>query len=215
MRILLSNLLLQSFCYFCASTMNWTSIKEIISTKVVGVAGCGGLGSNAAMSLARVGIRNFVLADFDVVEESNLNRQYYFRTQLGKKKVFELAGNIRLVNHEINIECHDIYLDPTNVPAVFSSCDLIIEAFDKAEAKQMLVETVLAHWPDKPLILGVGMAGTGNFNLIRQHQWDKNIYVCGDSVTEISDENPPLAPRVCIVANMQANLALELLLQGH
>jgi sulfur carrier protein ThiS adenylyltransferase len=194
--------------------MNWTSIKEIISTKVVGIAGCGGLGSNAAMSLARVGIRNFVLADFDVVEESNLNRQYYFRAQLGKKKVFELAGNIRLVNHEINIECHDIYLDPTNVPAVFGSCDLIIEAFDKAEAKQMLVETVLAHWPDKPLILGVGMAGTGNFNLIRQHQWDKNIYVCGDSVTEISDENPPLAPRVCIVANMQANLTLELLLQG-
>ncbi len=194
--------------------MNWVTIKEKISNKVVGIAGCGGLGSNAAMSLARVGIRNFVLADFDVVEESNLNRQYYFRSQIGKKKVDALAENIKLLDETISIVRHDLRLDPVNMPEIFGSCHLIIEAFDRAEAKQMLVETVLAHWPDKPLILGVGMAGTGNFNLIRQEQWDKNIYVCGDSVTEISDENPPLAPRVCIVANMQANLTLELLLQG-
>jgi sulfur carrier protein ThiS adenylyltransferase len=194
--------------------MNWTTIKEKIATKVVGIAGCGGLGSNAAMSLARVGIRNFVLADFDVVEESNLNRQYYFRHQIGSKKVFELAKNIHAVDSSIHVTCHDILLTHENLPGVFSSCDLIIEAFDKAEAKQMLVETVLAIWPDKPLILGVGMAGTGSFHLIRQEQWDSNVYVCGDSETEISDDNPPLAPRVCIVANMQANLALELLLGG-
>jgi sulfur carrier protein ThiS adenylyltransferase len=195
--------------------MNWTTIKQKIGTKIVGIAGCGGLGSNAAMSLARVGIRHFVLADFDVVEESNLNRQYYFRDQIGHKKVFELAKNIYAVDNSIQISCHDITLTPANLPGVFAHCDLIIEAFDKADAKQMLVETVLANWPEKPLILGVGMAGTGAFHLIRQEQWDKNIYICGDSVTEISDDNPPLAPRVCIVANMQANLALELLLREN
>jgi sulfur carrier protein ThiS adenylyltransferase len=49
----------------------------------VGIAGCGGLGSNCAVALARSGVGRLVLADFDCVERSNLNRQYFFLSQVG------------------------------------------------------------------------------------------------------------------------------------
>ena len=53
----------------------------------VGIAGAGGLGSNCAAHLVRAGMKKLVIADFDVVNESNLNRQFFFRNQLGQKKV--------------------------------------------------------------------------------------------------------------------------------
>ena len=53
-------------------------IRTTLQTKTVGIAGCGGLGSNCAVALARVGVGTLVVADFDRVEVSNLNRQYFF-----------------------------------------------------------------------------------------------------------------------------------------
>lgn len=193
--------------------MNWEEIKQKISEKKVGIAGCGGLGSNAAVALARVGIKHFVIVDFDVIEASNLNRQYFFKRQIGKKKVFELKNILLAIDETIDIEAIDLELKPNSLLEVFKNCDLLIEAFDKAETKQMMAETVMQHWPDKPLIMGNGMAGIGGFEKIQQQQWSNNVYVCGDFESEISENLPPLAPRVAIVANMQANLALEILLR--
>ena len=96
----------------------WSEIKEKISDKVIGIAGCGGLGSNAAMALARVGIKHFVLVDFDLIDETNLNRQYFFRHQLGKKKVHELAVNMLSVNPDIHIQCHDTKLEPESASKI-------------------------------------------------------------------------------------------------
>jgi sulfur carrier protein ThiS adenylyltransferase len=58
------------------------------------------------------------------------------------------------------------------------------------------------------------MAGFGNNNTIRMEEHG-NLYVCGDFETEISDDMPPLAPRVGIVANMQANQAVDILIKKH
>ena len=104
-------------------------------------------------------------------------------------------------------------MDENAVIQLFADSDLIIEAFDNAAAKKMLLETVLQYFPSKTLIMGNGMAGYGGFEKIRQQQWDNQVYICGDFESEIADDNPPLAPRVGIVSNMQANLALELLLK--
>jgi len=192
--------------------MNWEEIKLHLIDRKVGVAGCGGLGSNAAVALARVGVRKFVLVDFDIIEPSNLNRQYYFRRQLGMKKVDGLRYNLLEIDENIEITAHDMKLEYNDISTVFAGCDLVIEAFDKAEAKQMIAEAMIENMPSTPLIMGIGMAGIGGFHLIRQEKWSDNIYICGDSVSEISESLPPLAPRVGIVSNMQANLALELLL---
>ena len=50
--------------------------RRILESARVGIAGAGGLGSNVSMLLVRAGIRKFVIADFDEVNESNLNRQF-------------------------------------------------------------------------------------------------------------------------------------------
>lgn len=183
-----------------------------LKDKTVGIAGCGGLGSNCAIALARIGIGKLIIADFDNIVQSNLNRQYFFINQLGMPKVDALKTNIENVNKEVIVEKHNIKLNPINIPHIFADCDVIIEAFDLSEMKTLLIETVLAEMPDKYIISGSGMAGWGNNNGIKTINYGK-LYICGDMTTEISETNPPLAPRVGIVANMQANQAVEILLK--
>jgi len=182
-----------------------------LKNKTVGVAGCGGLGSNSAMALARIGIGKLIIVDFDIIVQSNLNRQYFFIDQLGMHKVDALEMNIERVNKEVIIEKHCTRLSPDNIPFLFRECDIIIEAFDLSEMKKMLIETVLSEMPEKYIVSGSGMAGWGGNNSIKTINYDK-LYVCGDLISEISGDLPPLAPRVGIVANMQANQVVELLL---
>jgi len=63
--------------------MTIAEIKKHLLKFRIGIAGAGGLGSNCAAALARSGVGTLVIADFDIVEELNLNRQYYFSDQIG------------------------------------------------------------------------------------------------------------------------------------
>jgi sulfur carrier protein ThiS adenylyltransferase len=191
--------------------MTFEEIKTKLNNYTVGITGAGGLGSNCAVALARVGIGKLIISDFDVVSESNLNRQYFFRDQLGQKKVSALKENIKRINPEVEIITNDIKLNESNIVEIYKDCDIIVEAFDLAEMKKMLIEACLSKFPEKPLVLGLGMAGWGNSNDIKFRQ-NENLYICGDEKSEIAVDNPPLAPRVGIVANMQANTVLEILL---
>jgi len=195
--------------------MNIKEIIKILKTKTIGIAGCGGLGSNCAAALTRLGVGKIILADFDVVDSSNLTRQYYFFEQVGQKKVFALADNLYYISPYVEVKPYDLKLGPGKIKTIFKDCDLIVEAFDLAEMKQMIIETCAENFPDKPLIVGNGMAGWGNNNSIRTSKIGENLYVCGDGVSEISEDLPPLAPRVGVVANMQANLAVSILLQNE
>ena len=191
--------------------MTFEEIKSKLKLFTVGIAGAGGLGSNCAIALARVGIGKIIISDFDIVDETNLNRQYFFRNQLGIKKVIALKENILKIDPTIEILTNDLKLDQTNFPEIYKECDVIVEAFDLAEMKQMLIETCITNFPDKPIVLGLGMAGYGKNNLIKFRQ-SENLYICGDEQSEIGINKTPLAPRVGMVANMQANTVLEILL---
>jgi sulfur carrier protein ThiS adenylyltransferase len=193
--------------------MTFDQIKYKLKYKRVGLAGAGGLGSNCAVALVRVGLGNIIIADFDEVSESNLNRQYYFHDQIGVKKVIALQDNLKRINPGLNITVFDEILTPASIPVLFRNCDIIVEAFDLADQKKMLIETVLNNFPDTPLVVGLGMAGWGMNDTIHVRQID-NLYICGDEVSEIGIELPPLAPRVGIVANMQANVVLEILIKS-
>ena len=186
-------------------------MKNVLKKYTVGIAGCGGLGSNCAVALARVGIGKLIIADFDIIVESNLNRQYFFYDQIGLKKAQALKENINKINPAVIIEEHVIKLSPKDIIQLFNKCDVIVEAFDLAEMKKMIIETVLSQMPDIPIVSGVGLAGWGNSNSLKVRQVGK-LFICGDEINEVSENMPPLAPRVGIVANMQANVALEILL---
>jgi len=188
--------------------MKFPEIQSHLSRYIVGIAGAGGLGSNCAVALARTGIGSLVLCDHDVVEKSNLNRQYYFISQIGMAKTEALRNNIAQINPKVVVVTYNI----TNIPEIFSGCDVIVEAFDKKEMKEMLIETVQEEMPGVPLVVGSGLAGWGRSEALRYRKIDETLYLCGDESTEVSEEMPPMAPRVIMVAGMQANTVLEILM---
>ncbi len=191
--------------------LEYQQIRSILKNHTVGIAGAGGLGSNVAMSLTRVGIGKLIIVDFDVVTESNLNRQFYFKHQVGFKKVDALRANLLSINPDLILETHDTKLDASNILNYFQAVDVMVEAFDRAEMKQIIIEKFQIEKPEIPLVVGNGMAGWGNSNDMRVQQYE-TLYICGDGVSEVADNLPPIAPRVNICAAMEANVVLSILL---
>ena len=95
-------------------------VHERLKTTTVGIAGVGGLGSAIAVALARSGVGRLILADFDIVEPSNLNRQQYFVDQLGLPKVDALKANLRRINPCVQAAAFFGRLDADNLPQVFA-----------------------------------------------------------------------------------------------
>lgn len=173
----------------------------------IGIAGAGGLGSNCAMHLVRSGFKRFVLADFDCIEESNLNRQFYFMEQIGKSKVEALGDNLQSINPDLDITAHLTEVCRENMHDLFDDCDVIIEAFDDAAAKKALVETFLPT--GKLLVTASGMGGAGSSDEIKTRKVRDNFYIVGDMKTECNAETPPFSPRVAICAAKQADIVLN------
>jgi sulfur carrier protein ThiS adenylyltransferase len=193
--------------------MRFSEIEKHLKKFKVGIAGAGGLGSNCAAALARTGVGTLVIADFDKVEPSNITRQFYFADQVGMMKTIALKENLIRIRPEINVVTFQIKLNEKNIPTVFNDCNVIVEAFDRSDMKLMLIETVQKELTSIPIIVGSGLAGWGDTEVLKFRKVDETLYICGDEMSEATDDNPPLAPRVCIVANMQANAVIEILMK--
>lgn len=174
----------------------------------VGIAGLGGLGSNVAMMLVRSGIKDLILVDFDTVVESNLNRQIYFKEHIGKKKTKACSQILRMIEPDVEPKLYDVRLTKDNILEVFEGCNIICEALDSAEAKAMLVNTVLLEMPGTYIVSGTGISGLESPNaIVTEHKFNK-LYVCGDGTSETDDM---YAPRVIVCAGHQANIILRLI----
>ena len=187
-------------------------VHATLKRATVGIAGLGGLGSAVAVALARSGVGTLVLADFDVVEPSNLNRQQYLVKQIGMKKTDALRDNLLGVNPYIQIEIHCVRLEPHNIPNIFPHVEVLIEAFDSAEGKAMLAESFATAFPSIPLILASGVAGHLPGNTIRTRKIGRNMFLVGDGEAEAKPGTGLMAPRVGIAAHQQANAAIRILL---
>ncbi|NMC66253.1 MAG: sulfur carrier protein ThiS adenylyltransferase ThiF [Acidobacteria bacterium] len=185
-------------------------LLSVLRKSVVGIAGAGGLGSNAAVSLARAGVGKLIIADLDRVYPSNLNRQYYFLDQIGQLKVEALLENLKKINPFSQYEVHPVRVTAKNLKKLFSEAEIMVEAFDLASEKSMLINTWLSLFPDRPIIAASGISGFGKNNKLRTRKLGR-LYLCGDEESEPDEKVSPMAPRVGIVANMQANLVIELL----
>lgn len=189
---------------------NVPGMTGVLSGATVGIAGCGGLGSNSAVALVRAGIGNLIICDHDIVEVSNLNRQYYFQEDIGKKKVDVLAGKLKSINPHCNIKIIDKMLKRDDISRLFFDAEILIEAFDLAESKQWLIEEWLSEFPERAIISGNGIAGYGEINQLTLRKVG-NLYLCGDGRT--SENEGLCSSRVAIVANMQSATAIELLMK--
>ena len=186
-------------------------LQNKISAARVAVCGLGGLGSNIAIALARAGVGHLHLIDFDRVDLTNLNRQQYAVGQLGQYKTDALRETLSLVSPYCDVTCDTIQVTEENLPDLLKTEDYICEAFDRAEAKAMLVSGVLAHFPEKYLVAGSGLAGLGSANTIQTRRVSQRFYLCGDGTSDSSVGLGLVASRVLVCAAHEANMILRLI----
>ena len=189
-------------------------VQSKLDEAKVAIAGLGGLGSNIAFFLTRIGVGHLHLIDFDVVDITNLNRQQYFMEHLGMYKTDALKSLLLKINPYLDIYTDCVKVTEENLKTLFRDEPIVCEAFDNPEAKAMLVNGILEHFPGKKLVSATGMAGYGSSNTIRTQKLMKNFYLCGDRETAPTYGNGLMAPRVAICAAHQANLITELIIRG-
>lgn len=177
----------------------------------VAVCGLGGLGSCIALCLARAGIGNLILIDYDRVELSNLHRQQYKPGQIGLLKTEALAENLKEINPYIRLETVTERITEENFSEILKNAQIICEAFDDPEAKAMLVNGVLEKMPEKYLIAASGMAGMDSANSICTKKVMGHFYLCGDGKSEVKESMGLTAARVMVCAAHQAHMALRIL----
>lgn len=189
-------------------------VQEKLGRAKVAIAGLGGLGSNVAVSLARIGAGHLHLIDFDQVDITNLNRQYYFLRHLGMNKTEALKEQLMQINPYLDVTTDCVRVTRENVKTLFTGEDIICEAFDVPEEKAMLVNEVLCNMPEKILVAASGMAGYGSSNQIHTRKISNHFYLCGDEVTENKQGQGLMAPRVALCAAHQSNLITQLIITG-
>lgn len=188
-------------------------VSEKLRSSVVGIAGAGGLGSNTAMALARAGVGCIVIVDFDAVEASNLNRQYFFLDQVGQPKVEALKENIERAVKGCTIKTVNRKLVSGSMWEPFRDVDVVVEALDSASTKVSFIEDILLNLPDKYLVAASGVAGIGGSSRVRE-QWYDRLVIVEDPEALSSDEDLLLCPKVGQFAHHQANIVLDILLTG-
>ncbi len=178
----------------------------------VAIIGCGGLGSNVAAMLVRSGVGALALIDFDHVEEDNLNRQLFFREDLGQLKAEALADTLRRITPSVDLNVVVDRATAQNVIAMVDGADVVVEAVDSAEDKAMIVNVCATELPDVPLVTASGLAGGGSANEIVTEQIADHVYLVGDLASDVRDGLPLFASRVMVAAAHEAHAVVRILL---
>ena len=170
----------------------------------VGIAGVGGIGSNVAAHLVRNGIRRLKIVDFDRVDASNLNRQFYFHDQIGRLKVDCLGENLKRIAPGLLIETLALRLDSGNMADVWADCDPVVEGFDGSGSKKLLMEALAPA--GKTIVSASGVSGTCLTTLAVRRL--AHCRVIGDFVTDPRRDGV-FGPKVAVVAAWMAHIILK------
>lgn len=187
-------------------------VQARLQEKVVGIMGLGGLGSLVAIALARMGIGALLLADYDVVEPTNLNRQQYFVDQIGQKKTAAMGDILQRVNPHVSVAVVDRRLVEDDIGVVFKDVHALVECFDDPAMKAAGLRAAVHHLPGVFYVGASGLAGYGDNNAIRTRRLYPGIYLVGDEVSAAAPGQGLMAARVGIAAHHQANQVVRLLL---
>lgn len=186
-------------------------IQKKFSSATAAICGLGGLGSNIAIALARAGIGKLILIDFDRVDITNLHRQQYKANQIGRYKTDALFENLKEIAPYIELKTHTVRITEDNAGELLGDADVICEAFDDAECKAMLTNTVLETMPEKYFVAASGMAGISSANSIQTRRVTKRFYLCGDGVSDVAKIGSLTSARVMLCAAHQAHTVLRIL----
>ena len=185
--------------------------QEKFSRGRVAICGLGGLGRRVAELLTRAGVGYLRLIDFDRLEATNLNRQWYFMEQLGRYKAEALADNLRRITPYAELDVHTVRITEDNLASLLADVDVIVEAFDNATCKAMLVNGVREQFPRCHLVAASGMAGFASANAMRVRRLSENFYLCGDGRSAADAGDGLYGARVNICSAQEALVVLQLL----
>jgi molybdopterin/thiamine biosynthesis adenylyltransferase len=184
---------------------------KLSKMKVV-VLGCGGLGGYIIEMLARIGVGELILVDFDVFDESNLNRQIISTEEnLGISKVEEAERRVRLINSNIKVFGMNLKIDKKNIKKIIKGTDLVLDALDSISLKIIVEEA--CSLLGIPMIHGAIGGRVAQVAVIRPGEFIlKKIY--GDIKEGIEGTlgNPSFTP--AIAASVQVSEALKILLNS-
>ena len=197
------------------SARHGEALQRTFSSATVAVCGLGGLGSNIAIALARAGVGKLILIDFDRVDIANLNRQQYKADQIGMYKTEALRENLKEIAPYVELTTATERITETNAVALLKEADIICEAFDNAECKAMLTNTVLEKLPGTFLVAASGLAGMGSANAIQTRRLSQHFYLCGDGTSDVSAAGSLVAARVMLCAAHQAHTVLRILAEHY
>ncbi len=170
----------------------------------IGIAGIGGIGSNVARLLAQAGVKEVLIVDFDSIEASNLNRQFYLYSQVGEAKTKSLKFNLKEIFPEMIIETMEKEIQAGAIKQLFHGCDIVVEGFDDKNLKKMLIEELVET--QKFIVSASGIAGR-DMNAVTTRKIG-NCHIVGDFVSD-QDGHGLFPPKIAMVASIMAGIVLN------
>ena len=188
--------------------------QKIIDSTML-LIGMGGLGSPSALYLAAAGVGHLIIADFDQVELSNLQRQIIHRTDdIGDDKVNSAKAKLLELNPNITVTVANEIMHSDNLASLIKDVDIVLDGTDNFESRfEINKACVECH---KPLISAAVIRFEGQISVFKGYEVDQPCYQClyskqGDS-RESCVENGVLAPVAGLVGTIQALQAIKVLL---
>ncbi|GJM13293.1 MAG: adenylyltransferase [Pseudohongiella sp.] len=187
--------------------------QKLIDATVL-IVGMGGLGCPAAMYLAAAGVGHLIIADDDVVELTNLQRQVaHSQSMIGEPKVVSAQQALLGLNPDLKITALQKRLEGSDLSQSVSSADLVVDACDNFSTRFAINAACIEH--GKPLVSGAAIRMEGQVAVFDSRNPDSPCYQClytpGDDEDSSCSENGVMAPLVGIIGAVQAMEAIKLL----
>jgi adenylyltransferase/sulfurtransferase len=190
--------------------------QERLRSARVLIVGLGGLGSPAAMYLAAAGIGTLLVADFDAVDLSNLQRQILHTTgRIGAAKVDSARETLRAINPDVAIEGYKGAINAGSLPGLIADVDAVVDGSDNFATRFAVNEACFRA--GIPLVSGAAIRTEGQVSVFSGTAGGpcyQCLYPRDGSIDETCSANGVLAPVVGIIGSIQATETLKVLLGG-
>jgi molybdopterin-synthase adenylyltransferase len=188
--------------------------QEKLLAATVLIVGAGGLANPAALYLAGAGVGRLLIADGDLLEASNLQRQIGFReSDIGANKADALAGQLAALNAGVQIEVHPHFADESWLAEMVPTVDVVLDCSDNFSTRSMVNSACVKA--KKPLVSGAAIRFSGQLAVFDLRRDDTACYAClygsGESRDELCSESGILGPVVGIMGTLQALQAIRLI----
>lgn len=194
--------------FFIKSSPTYLPSTDRCYASPIGIVGAGGLGSNLSVILCRLGFTRLVVADFDTVEPSNLNRQIYRHEQIGMTKVEALEQVVLNLLPGIDLTTYLERIDSGNIIRYFGNCTVVADCTDLARNKSQIVESVLTML-SCPVVSVSGIGGRLTSDTLNcERKFGSRLYVIGDQ--QSSDSIGVAAPAVFAAAAAMAEVVYNI-----